>query len=88
MSDTRIIKESDLGEKQVSVPEGHDLYYFKIVGIGPKTLSESGGLPGKIPEVVPGFFILGSRETIEADIHDIVKRAFEHRKNQMESQNG
>lgn len=84
---SNVIPEASISEKVV-VPDGSDLFYFKLVGIGPKTLEINEGSAAKIVATVGGYFIVAPRAEIQQAIVDIVSRAFAQRKTQMEDNDG
>ena len=76
--ETIITSEQDLSSHDEPLPDGVLLVHFKIVGVGPNTLTEANHLGPKICDIVrpqPGFFVIGSTEEgIRAAMHDLVDR--------------
>ena len=80
--DIKIILEQDILGKAISISNDNDLFYIKLVGIGPNALKEHSNKPSDVIEKVYGFYVVGSKDKIENSIIDIVHNAFEHRRKQ------
>jgi len=77
----RVIPESEL-TGEVSVPEGCDLYYVKLVGIGPNALSAKGGVAADVVGSVQGYYFIAPTDEIEDRLVQIVRRCFANRRSQ------
>lgn len=79
------IPESEAEGKLFAVPEGSDLYYIKLVGIGPNALAEKNGSAADVVDGVQGYYFVAPTDEIEEQLVSIVKRCFDARRQQKES---
>lgn len=89
---TTITSEQDLSNYQDALPEDLVLVHFKLVGVGPNTLSKAEYKGNKVCELVrneSGFFVISKDGVGLRDaMHDLVDRfcdAQEGVKNESES---
>lgn len=73
-----IASQQDLVSHEDRIPEGTAIVHFKLVGVGPKTLSEAGYMGKAVSDRVdqiPGFFVLSEDGMgIRECLHDLVDK--------------
>lgn len=84
----QVIPENEAANKLFSVPDGHDLYYVKLVGIGPNALARHNGSAAKVIDEVQGHYFVAPPDQIEEQLIAIVRRCFANRRQQLEGTNG
>jgi hypothetical protein len=62
-----------------------DLYYIKLVGIGPNALAAKNGNADEVIKDIPGHYFRAPIDDIEQQLIDIIKRCFADRRQQMEN---
>ena len=75
---TIITSEQDLSDHEQPLDKDVVLVHFKMVGVGPNTLAETGYLGRNICEAVrkqPGFFVVSRKGGgLREAMHDLVNR--------------
>lgn len=77
-----VIPEEEAQDKQLVVPDDHDLYYVKLVGLGPNALAQEEGIASRVVDGVQGYYFLGPINVIEEQLVTIVRRCFADRRKQ------
>ena len=76
------IPENEVVGKLLAVEDGNDLYYIKLVGIGPQALAAKNGSAADVVDEVPGYYFVAPTDDIETQIIAIVKSCFADRRKQ------
>lgn len=84
----RIIPEDELVGVELVPPKGCDLYYIKLVGIGPQALKQNQDIPSNLLSTTRGFYLVAPTTDIETSLISIIQRAFAERRMQMEVKDG
>ncbi len=84
----RIIPEDELTGVELMPPQGCDLYYIKLVGIGPQALEQNKNVPSNLLGQTKGFYLVAPTVEIETSLISIIQRAFAERRMQMEAKDG
>lgn len=76
--ETSISSEQDFDDFKDKLPEGLMMIHFKMVGVGPNTMSKAERLGPRICQIVreqPGFFLVSQDGSgLREAMHDLVDR--------------
>ena len=75
---SKIIEESVVSDVPIAVSDGEQLYYLKLVKIGPETLEKVNNLPVNCVRQIDGHFIVGQEEELRVDLKTIIDRIIDH----------
>lgn len=74
---TSLHTEQDFEDYPNRLPDDLIMIHFKMVGVGPNTVSKAEGRGSEICKIVrdqPGFFLMSNGDDLRAAMHDLVDR--------------